>query len=89
MSAVESVLWIATGSKDDFSIALRTFEARFGKLHGALSKAVNNLYGYASDEEGVRHGATEASEVGETEARLMLITCSAVVNYLIRKAEGI
>lgn len=89
--ALESVVWIATGGekKPDFKVALREFEKQHGELHGALSSAIRSLYGYASDEEGVRHGATELSDVDEGEARLILVTSSALVNFLIRQAEGV
>jgi hypothetical protein len=47
---------------------------------------IEKLHGYASDEEGVRHGVTEATTVGDAEARLILVSCSAMMNFLIRKA---
>jgi hypothetical protein len=82
---VESVLWVAIDDKPKLPAALRAFEARYGLLHGALRGVIERLHGYASDEEGVRHAATEAAVVGEAEARLMLVSCSAMVNFLIRK----
>jgi AbiJ N-terminal domain 4 len=85
-SAVESTLWIAIQDKPKIPQAVRKFEEKFGKIHGALSQLIEKLHGYASDEEGVRHGATEAATVGEAEARLMLVSCSAMMNFLIRKA---
>ena len=54
-------------------------------MHGAIGQVIEKLHGYASDEEGVRHAATEATVVGEAEARLMLVSCSAMTNFLIRK----
>jgi hypothetical protein len=85
-SAVESTLWIAIEDKPKIPQAVRRFEEKYGMIHGALSQIIEKLHGYASDEEGVRHGATEATTVGEAEARLMLVSCSAMMNFLIRKA---
>jgi hypothetical protein len=87
-SAVESVLWVAIEDKPKLPQALRVFEARYGEIHGALRGIVEKLHGYASDEEGVRHAATEPSDVGEAEARLMLVCCSSMMNFLIRKVES-
>jgi hypothetical protein len=84
--AVESAVWIAIGEKPRFAVALKKFEEMHA-LHGSLTQMIDKLHGYASDEEGVRHGATETSPVGEAEARMMLVTCSAIVNYIVRKAE--
>ena len=86
-SALESALKIA-GGDDTGRMAqwLARFEEQYGALHPALRTAIDKLYGYASDEEGVRHGATAPVTVGEPEARAMLVTCSALVNFLIRKA---
>jgi len=60
------------------------------ELPPALTKALSALYGWASDEPGVRH-----SEVGETdpdasmeEAAFMLVTASAAVTYLYDKARA-
>lgn len=65
-------------------------EGTLGKLigglsvHPALKKAFSNLYGWTSDEPGVRHPKfKEPLSCGESEARYMLITCSAFINYLI------
>jgi hypothetical protein len=84
--AVESVLWVAIDDKPKIPEAIRRFQEKFGPMHGAVGQLIEKLHGYASDEEGVRHAATEATVVGEAEARLMLVSCSAMMNFLIRKA---
>ena len=87
ISAIESALKIAVGDKKPKMAALLSkFETKYGAIHPSLRAAIDKLYGYASDEHGVRHGATEAVSVGEAEARAMLVTCSALMNFLIRKA---
>ncbi len=46
------------------------------------------LYGWTSDACGIRHGEYPDSFLcGESEARYMLIICSAFINYLITKLE--
>jgi hypothetical protein len=56
-------------------------------LHPALEKAFLSLYGYSSDEDGIRHPILDdPSSVGFDEAKFMLVACSAFVNFLIAKA---
>lgn len=57
-------------------------------LHEALRDGLVKLYGYASDEDGVRHGALEDSKVGFDEAKFMVVLCSAASHLLIGKAEA-
>lgn len=42
-------------------------------------------YGYASDENGIRHGGIDFKDVPSEDAKYMLVSCSAFVNYLIQK----
>jgi hypothetical protein len=58
------------------------------ELHGALKSAFNKLYGYTSDEDGIRHAILEEKEVGFDEAKYMIVACSAFVNFLISKAAA-
>ena len=58
-------------------------------VHPALKEGFKKLYGWTSDEEGVRHGKfSEPLELGYSEARYMLISVSAFINYLIDKFAG-
>ena len=43
------------------------------------------LYGYASDENGIRHGGIDFKNAPAEDAKYMLISCSAFVNYLMEK----
>jgi len=54
-------------------------------IHSAMESAFNKLYGYASDSGGIRHGAIEFVEVPSEDAKFMLVTCSAFINYLMEK----
>ena len=56
---------------------------RQGFVHSALKKAFSSLYGYTSDAEGIRHALMEESNLTNNDARFMLISCSAFINYVI------
>ncbi len=64
--------------------ALKILEENVG-LHPALKKAFNNLYGYTSDAKGIRHALLEEAELYPEDAKFMLVSCSAFVNYLVSK----
>ena len=60
-------------------------------LHPGLIEACKRLYGYTSDEQGVRHALLDrkVSRVGRDEAVFMLGACASFASYLWRKhAEG-
>lgn len=52
-------------------------------IHPALKKAYSALYGYTSDGDGIRHALTDESNLTKADARFMLISCSAFLNYII------
>ena len=58
-----------------------------GKLHPALKDAFNKLYGYTSDEQGIRHALLEktSARTGMNEAVFMLGACASFASYLWRK----
>ena len=58
------------------------------KIHPALNGAFDKLYGYTSNANGIRHanGLGEGNSTFE-EAKYMLISCSAFVNYLKENFE--
>ena len=83
ISAVESLV-AKTASADNltFGQLLNRLKNERG-LHPALKAALGSLYGYASDESGVRHALMEADRaVDFHEAKFMLVVCSAFVNFL-------
>lgn len=89
ISAVESLAKLITGnSSSTLGAALTTLE-RNGNItfHRALVRGLKNIYGWTSDEGGIRHGMSEQANVDEEDARMMLVACSAFVNYLVSKAE--
>lgn len=57
-------------------------------LHGALRSGLLSLYGYTSDEGGIRHAMLEEPSLGYEEAKYMAVACSAFVNFLAVKAQS-
>lgn len=88
ISAVESVCKVMTGKPEaTLGECLRQLETTV-PLHGALRDALLKLYGYTSDEQGIRHALLDEPKVTLADAQFMLVTCSAFVNYLISLDEA-
>lgn len=88
ISAVESVVKQISGSN---AHGLAGALVELGKevpIHGAMTQGFIRLYGYTSDSDGIRHAILEESNVGFDEAKYMLVSCSAFVNFLITKADS-
>jgi len=85
ISAVESVMRELTGlEKSTLSDSFRKFEKSY-KIHPALKEGLLKLYGYASDEDGVRHAMVDDPNLEKEDATFFLVTCSAFVNYFVNK----
>ncbi|MBC8205084.1 hypothetical protein ISS30_07145 [bacterium] len=54
--------------------------------HTALKEAFIKIYGWTSNAEGIRHALMGESNLDLEDARFMLVSCSAFINYLIVKA---
>lgn len=89
ISAVESLCkLIASDKRATLGKALKKIQSSGTvKLHPSLRNAFDHLYGYTSDEEGIRHSLLEESNVESEDARFMLVSCSAFINYLTVKAN--
>lgn len=86
ISAVESVCETIVGSDNGATLgkAVKHLEEHGLKIHSSLREGISKLYGYACDQGGVRHGEGEVeSTVTFEDAKLMMVTCSAIVNYLV------
>ena len=58
-------------------------------IHPALAEACKKLYGYTSDEDGIRHAALEDdAPVDQAEAVFLLGTCASFVSYLVQKQSS-
>lgn len=87
ISAVEAICKLITEEKKaTLGQALKKIEDKIG-LHPALKSAFSSLYGYTSDAEGIRHALLDEPDLGFEDAKFMLVSCSAFVNYLIGKAS--
>jgi hypothetical protein len=88
ISAVESVARIITGdSKATLGTALKKIDEKMA-IHPALRDAMNKLYGYTSDEGGIRHAMLEQSTIDEAEAKFMIVACSAFVNFCVQRCSA-
>lgn len=84
ISAVESLVVRVTGEKGTLGQLLKHLEEKIG-LHPALKNGYSHLYGYTSDEGGIRHAILEAPKVGFEEAKFFLVVCSAFINFVQSK----
>jgi len=63
---------------------------RSGYIHGSLRRGFGMLYGYTSDENGIRHALSdEATRVDEVDALFMLGACASFVSYLIAREKSL
>jgi hypothetical protein len=85
ISAVESVCKvIANKPKAELGDALKALIAEGYPIQGALKTGILALYGYTCEAGGIRHAERETeSTVTFEEAKFMMVTCSAIVNYLV------
>jgi hypothetical protein len=88
ISAVESFCKIIVENHNTtLTPALKIIEEKY-KIHRALKSAFNNLYGYTSDAGGIRHSLLEDDIIVTMEdAKFMLVSCSAFINYLKVKID--
>lgn len=87
ISAVEALCVNLTGdSSATLGKALGKLEADGAvKTHPALNSAFQKLYGYTSDAGGIRHSLSDEDSLEFEDAKFMLVSCSAFVNYLQAK----
>jgi hypothetical protein len=84
ISAIESLVAIALGQKGTLGQLIKKLEDEMG-LHPALRAAFSNLYGYTSDESGIRHAILESTTVDFEDAKFFLVVCSAFANFVTAK----
>jgi len=89
ISAVEAICKLIAGSDKAMlgqALAAIRREDKVA-LHPALYNAFNSLYGYTSDAEGIRHALLDEPNLQFEDAKFMLVSCSAFINYLKMKAS--
>jgi len=88
ISAVESLVSSSVGAKGTLGQLLKKLETDIG-LHPALKNSFTHLYGYTSDQSGVRHALMEGgAAVDFADAKFMLVVCSAFTNFVKAKLEA-
>lgn len=88
ISAVEAMCCIITGltgGNATLGKALKKLKDSGVYIHSAMESAFSSLYGYTSDEKGIRHGGIDFTNAPSEDAKYMLVSCSAFVNYLMEK----
>ncbi len=88
ISAVEAMCCIITGltgAQATLGAAIKKLKDNGVHIHRAMETAFSSLYGYTSDENGIRHGGIDFTNAPAEDAKYMLISCSAFVNYLMEK----
>lgn len=88
ISAVEAMCCIITGMSGagaTLGTAIKKLKDNGVHIHSAMEKGFSSLYGYTSDEGGIRHGSIDFANAPSEDAKFMLVSCSAFVNYLIEK----
>lgn len=84
ISAVEAICCNILGNKNaTLAEALKKLESEGFVIHAALKEGFLKIYGYTSDADGIRHANGMGEDTNIHEARYMLISCSAFINYLI------
>jgi DNA-binding transcriptional ArsR family regulator len=82
ISAVESAARVVTGKpKATLGDALKVLE-KGGHVHPSLKEAWLKIYGYTSDEQGLRHAMIEDPHIDLPTAKYMVVSCAAFVNLL-------
>ena len=87
ISAIEALCRKITGdSSATLGQALHQIKIRDTTLFDPhLEDAIKKLYKFSNDSSGVRHSHAEGkTQVGFDEAKFMVVTCSAIVNYLVK-----
>lgn len=86
ISAVESLVQKVLGRKGTLGELIKKLKTELD-LHAALGRAFENLYGYTSDENGIRHAILESPKVDFEDAKFFLVLCSAFVNFVTAKTK--
>lgn len=85
ISAVESICQQITGETNaELGKAIKKLKEIL-PIHGALEQGFIKLYGYTSNDDGIRHAMMEEDNLDQEDALYMLISCSSFVSYLMVK----
>ncbi len=84
ISGVEAMAQIVSGGKADTLGRLLSRLERDQNMNGALKTGFSSIYGWTSDDKGIRHAMAfpDQQPVNQADAKFFLIACSAFANYL-------
>lgn len=88
ISAVEAMCCTITGMEGrnaTLGNAIKKLKDKGVVVHPFMEEAFTSLYKYASNSDGIRHGGIDYTNVPSEDAKYMLVSCSAFVNYLTEK----
>lgn len=85
--SIHAVVSVARSITPDAQQSLSPALNKMGRLHPALRGAFSKLYGYTSNEQGIRHELLDKPEspAQQDEAVFMLGACASFVSYTLRK----
>jgi hypothetical protein len=86
ISAVEAIVKKVTG-EGTLGAGLGKLNAAGLTIHPALKIAWIKMYGWTSDDDGIRHGGIGAADADQALAKYVLVTCSAFVSYLVEEGN--
>jgi len=90
ISAIESLVTILTNEpKLTLGQSLKKLEENGIYINKVFRSGLSTMYGYTSEEDGIRHGLLEESNLKQEDARFMLVICSSFTNYLIEKYNNL
>jgi hypothetical protein len=87
ISAIESLVENTLGQKGTLGELIKKLDSEI-TLHPALQKAFSSLYGYTSNEAGIRHAMMDSKEIFFEDAKFFLVICSAFANFVNAKVEA-
>lgn len=88
ISAVEAVVKKVTG-EGTLGAGLKKLEDSGLGIHPALREAWSKMYGWTSDQDGIRHAGIDAASADQALAKYALVTCSAFVSYLVEESRKV
>ena len=90
ITAIEAITQIITGRKTDLANCLKELKKqKILDLNNNFTNALTLLYDWSNKEDGIRHAHTsEKLRTTFEEAKFILVTSSAFINYVITKYEN-
>lgn len=88
IASVEALVRVIT-KKSVLSAGLKELEKAGLKIHPALNEAWTKMYGWTSDEGGIRHASIDTVNIDQSLAKYMVVTCAAFLSYLVEEGRKV